>query len=87
LKYPSFSVEQVYAVAPECIVDFAMGTESSEKARQEAREELEKMKGLPAIQNKCLYFWDIGALRASPRLPQELFRLFDSLHHPPRESS
>ncbi len=87
LKYPSFSVEQVYAVAPEYIINFAMGTESSEKARQEAQEEIEKMKALPAVRNKQIYFWDIGALRASPRLPQELLKFFEVLHPSQKEPS
>jgi len=80
LKYPSFSVEQVYAAAPELIIDFSMGGEANPNSRAEARADLEKMKALPAIQNSRLYFWDIGSLRASPRLPSELNKLFDAIH-------
>lgn len=80
LKYPTFSLEQIYAVAPEYILDFAMGTEASEAGRQESRKEWENMKAIPAIRNHHLYFWDIGALRASPRLPAELLRLFEALY-------
>lgn len=80
LKYPTFSLEQLYSVAPEYIIDFSMGTESSEKAREEARLGFEKMKNLPAVQKKKIYFWDIGKLRASPRLPIELKKLFEAIH-------
>lgn len=84
LKYPNFSVEQVYAVAPEYILNFAMGSESSEAGRSESKRELDKMTGIPAIRNNRLYFWDIGSLRASPRLPTELLKLFEALQKPPQ---
>ncbi len=80
LKYPNYSIEQVYAMAPQYILDFSMGSEASKRAQQEAQEELEKLRGVPAIQNKQIYFWDIGTLRASPRLPRELHKLFDAIH-------
>ncbi len=85
LKYPNFSVEQVYAVAPDYILNFAMGSEANETARKESKRELEAMKGIPAIRNNRLYFWDIGALRASPRLPAELLKLFEALQKSPSE--
>ncbi len=86
LKYPTFSIEQLYSVAPDYIIDFAMGTESSAQAQHEAREEFEKLKGLPAIQNHQLYFWDISQIRASPRLPEELNKLFDHIYSQVRKA-
>lgn len=80
LKYPTYSVEQVFAASPELILDFSMGTEASEAAKQESLKWWSQLKEIPAVKNRRLFFWEMGALRAGPRLPSELVKLFEAIH-------
>ncbi|MFO1518203.1 MAG: hypothetical protein U1F57_00840 [bacterium] len=65
--------------------DFSMGSEATEagKASRNAGQWWSRFSGLPAVKNKKAYFYDMGKIRASPRLPLELAKLYDWIHRTP----
>lgn len=82
-RYPTYSLEMVLAQAPDIILDFSMGSEATEAGRQEMLQWWSRFSGLPAVKNKKVYFYDMGKIRASPRLPLELAKLYDWIHRTP----
>ncbi len=80
LKYPVYSIEQAIVSAPDLIFDFSMGSEASARSREEILNQWKRLPQIPAVKNNQIYFLDIGQLRASPRIGQELNKIFGQIH-------
>jgi iron complex transport system substrate-binding protein len=80
LKYPTYSLEQLLAQAPDIILDFSMGSEASETSKKEILDWWKKFPSLPAVREGRIFFLDMGVMRASPRLVGEWVKLFEKVH-------
>jgi len=80
LKYPVYSIEQAIVSAPDLIFDFSMGSEASARSREEILNQWKRLPQIPAVKNNQIYFLDMGQLRASPRIGQELNKIFGQIH-------
>jgi len=79
LKYPVYSLEQAISSAPDLILDFSMGSEASPRAREEILNQWKRFPQIPAVKNQKVYFLDIVRLRASPRIGEELNKIFEEI--------
>ena len=78
ITYPRFSREKVLALSPEVIIITSMSRKST---FEKARAEWEKLPGMPAAQNKRIYFADADFFnRPTPRLVEGLELLIKIIH-------
>ena len=80
--YPTFSLEMFLAKAPEMVLDFAMGSEDSLRGREERRRWWSQYSKVPAVRDGKVLLLDMSRIRATPRLPGELEKLFEVIHSP-----
>ncbi|HKX11633.1 MAG TPA: helical backbone metal receptor [bacterium] len=83
LKYPYYTTELLIRAAPEAVFDFAMGSESSDAARQGHRDFWKAFPSIPAVKNGRIYPLNIETMRAAPELPATLREMFRLLHSTP----
>lgn len=80
LKYPYYSTEGLIRSAPDVILDFAMGSESSEAAKLGRAGFWKQFPSIPAVKNGRIFALDIETMRAVPSLPATLRDIFRLLH-------
>ncbi len=83
LKYPYYTTELLIRSAPDIILDFAMGSESTEAAREGRRDFWKQFPSIPAVKNARIYELNIEKMRAVPSLPETWKEIFQLLHPKP----
>jgi iron complex transport system substrate-binding protein len=78
IPYPRFSREKILTLSPEVIIITSMVHKST---FGKIRSEWESFPGMPAVQNKCIYFADADFFnRPTPRLVEGLELLIKIIH-------
>jgi len=83
LKYPYYTTELLIRSAPDVILDFAMGSETSEAARAGRKDFWKQFPSIPAVKNGRVLELNIEKMRAVPSLPETWKEIFQLLHPKP----